>query len=105
LQQHAYKIFTIDKVIGSFIKQVQIIIGDSKSQDLLDNLKRDRATGVMGTQDMLSSQQNAEKLLGPDENLFRINLVCFTLSRNSGVTHVCYVALFNEGSYRPALGE
>ncbi|KAF8634812.1 hypothetical protein AX17_004064 [Amanita inopinata Kibby_2008] len=71
--QHAYKIFTIDKVIGAIIKQVQTVFSDPKSQELLDILKKDRALVSPTTQDHLSSRRNAEKVLGPDENLFHID--------------------------------
>jgi len=71
--KEAYKIFTIDKVIGSLIKQVQLLFGDGKSQDLLDVLKRERALASPTTQDLINSRKNAEKVLGPDENLFRVD--------------------------------
>ncbi|KAJ7475654.1 histone deacetylase complex, SIN3 component [Mycena latifolia] len=71
--KEAYKIFTIDKVIGSVIKQVQLLFGDGKSQDLLEILKRERALPCPTTQDLLNSRKNAEKVLGPDENLFRVD--------------------------------
>ncbi|KAJ7773028.1 histone deacetylase complex, SIN3 component [Mycena metata] len=69
----AYKIFTVDKVIGSLIKQVQLLFGDGKSQDLLEVLKRERALACPTTQDLINSRKNAEKVLGPDENLFRVD--------------------------------
>ncbi|PFH48078.1 hypothetical protein AMATHDRAFT_150621 [Amanita thiersii Skay4041] len=68
-----YKVFTIDKLIGAIIKQVQTIFSDSKSQELLDILKKDRALISPTTQDHLNSRRGAEKVLGPDENLFRID--------------------------------
>ncbi|KAJ4471621.1 histone deacetylase complex, SIN3 component [Lentinula aciculospora] len=69
----AYKIFTIDKLIGVIIKQVQLIFADPKSQDLLEILKRDRAVASPTSQDQINNRRNAEKVLGPDENLFRID--------------------------------
>ncbi|KAF8893642.1 hypothetical protein CPB85DRAFT_1230305 [Mucidula mucida] len=71
--KHAYKIFTIDKVIGSLIKQVQSALADQKSNDLLNRLKTDRGVPVLTIQDQINSRHNAEKILGPDENLFRID--------------------------------
>ncbi|KAJ6607345.1 hypothetical protein B0H10DRAFT_2071870 [Mycena sp. CBHHK59/15] len=71
--KEAYKIFTVDKVIGSLIKQVQVLFGDGKSQDLLEVLKRERALASPTTQDLINSRKNAEKVLGPDENLFRVD--------------------------------
>ncbi|TFK75487.1 hypothetical protein BDN72DRAFT_440795 [Pluteus cervinus] len=71
--KHAYKIFAIDKVIGILIKQVQAVFADPRSQELLENLKRDRAVRCPTTQDVTDSRNNADKILGPDENLFQID--------------------------------
>ncbi|KAF9260585.1 hypothetical protein L218DRAFT_1079264 [Marasmius fiardii PR-910] len=71
--KEAYKIFTIDKLIGVLIKQVQLIFSDPKSQDLLEVLKRDRALPSFTTQDQINSRRSAEKILGPDENIFRVD--------------------------------
>lgn len=77
--QDAFKIFTVDKVIASLIKQVQSVLSDSKSLDLHEQLKRDRGIVDLGPQDQINSRHNAEKILGPDENLFRIDWVRLTL--------------------------
>ncbi|KAJ7598545.1 histone deacetylase complex, SIN3 component [Mycena floridula] len=71
--QDAFKIFTIDKVIGALIKQVQAVFADPKSQELLEILKRDRSITYLTTQDQLNSRVSTEKALGPDENLFRVD--------------------------------
>ncbi|KAJ8087508.1 hypothetical protein PM082_006339 [Marasmius tenuissimus] len=71
--KEAYKIFTIDKLIGVIIKQVQLVFTDAKSSELLEVLKRDRALPSFTTQDQLNSRRSAEKILGPDENIFRID--------------------------------
>lgn len=94
--QEAYKLFTIDKLIGAIIKQVgrvtlwseittdigivgqvQIVLSDMKSSELLELLKKERAHGTLTTQDQINSRQNAERVIGPDENLFRIDWVRF----------------------------
>ncbi|KXN85581.1 Paired amphipathic helix protein pst1 [Leucoagaricus sp. SymC.cos] len=71
--KEAYKIFTVDKVIGGIIKQVQAIIADSRSQELLEILKRERSLASFTSQDQINSRRSAEKILGPDENLFHID--------------------------------
>ncbi|KAF5380136.1 hypothetical protein D9615_006181 [Tricholomella constricta] len=71
--REAYKTFTIDKVIGAIIKQAQAVFADPKSQDLLEILKKERSLVSPTTQDQINSRRNAEKVLGPDENLFRID--------------------------------
>jgi histone deacetylase complex regulatory component SIN3 len=50
-------------------------MADPKSQDLLEILKRDATIPVPTTQDQINSRHNAEKVLGPDENIFRIDWV------------------------------
>ncbi|TFK20645.1 hypothetical protein FA15DRAFT_689033 [Coprinopsis marcescibilis] len=71
--QHAYKIFTVDKVISAIIKQIQSVFSDAKSQDLLDTLRRERSLAATTSQDQINTRRSAEKVLGPDENLFRID--------------------------------
>ncbi|KAG1731662.1 uncharacterized protein EDB91DRAFT_1238915 [Suillus paluster] len=69
----AYRIFTIDKVIESLIKQVQLVLADAKSQELFEFLKRHRALQAPTIQDQLNSRRFAENVLGPDENIFRVD--------------------------------
>ncbi|TBU57446.1 hypothetical protein BD310DRAFT_880877 [Dichomitus squalens] len=71
--KHAYKLFTVDKVIGALIKQVQTILSDPKSQDLYELLRREREITSPTTQDLINCRRNTERVLGPDENLFRID--------------------------------
>jgi len=70
--KEAYEIFAIDKLIGAIINQVQVVLGDPKSLEL-ELLKKERTHGTLTTQDQINSRQNAERILGPDENLFRID--------------------------------
>jgi histone deacetylase complex regulatory component SIN3 len=62
--------------------KVQVILGDPKSLELLELLKKERIHGTLTTQDQLNSRQNAERILGPDENLFRIDWVRVFFHRN-----------------------
>ncbi|CCL98034.1 uncharacterized protein FIBRA_00028 [Fibroporia radiculosa] len=78
----AYKMFTIDKVVGAVIKQVQNILSDVKSQELFELLRRDREITSPTTQDQINARRNTEKVIGPDENLFRMDW----LPENSAVT-------------------
>ncbi|EKM56381.1 uncharacterized protein PHACADRAFT_172101 [Phanerochaete carnosa HHB-10118-sp] len=70
--QHGYKMFTIDKVAGAVVKQVQTILLDSKSLDLFDQLRRERDLPRPTTQDLTNLRRATEKVIGPDENLFRM---------------------------------
>ncbi|KDR72514.1 hypothetical protein GALMADRAFT_281285 [Galerina marginata CBS 339.88] len=71
--KESYKIFTVDKVIGAIIKQAQAVIADPKSQELLELLKRERAMMAPTMQDRINYRHLAENILGPDENVFRID--------------------------------
>ena len=55
--------------------QVQAVIADPKSQELLEIIKRERALTSLTTQDRINIRRSAEKVLGPDENIFRIDWV------------------------------
>ncbi|KIP11841.1 hypothetical protein PHLGIDRAFT_27677 [Phlebiopsis gigantea 11061_1 CR5-6] len=70
--QHAYKMFTVDKVIGSIVKQVQHILADPKSQELFEVLRRERGLARPTPQDLVNLRRATEKVIGPDENLFRM---------------------------------
>ncbi|KAH0834669.1 hypothetical protein J3R83DRAFT_10184 [Lanmaoa asiatica] len=69
----AYRIFTIDKVLGAFIKQVQLVLSDPRCHDLLELLRRDRALSSPTMQDQTNSRRLAENFVGPDENIYRID--------------------------------
>lgn len=71
--------FTIDKVVGSVVKQVQTILADTKSVDLFDQLRREREIPRPTTQQLINFRRAAEKILGPDENLFRMVWVCASI--------------------------
>lgn len=60
--------------------QVQAILMDPKSQELLELLKKERVYGTLSTQDQINSRQNAERIMGPDENLFRMDWVRSSVS-------------------------
>ena len=83
--------FTVDRVVGAIVKQVsslplrpttmlmlgqvQNVLSDAKSQDLYEFLRRDRELASPTTQDQINARRNTEKVVGPDENIFRIDWV------------------------------
>ncbi|KAH0834686.1 hypothetical protein J3R83DRAFT_10212 [Lanmaoa asiatica] len=71
----AYRIFTIDKVLGAFIKHVQLVLSDPRCHDLLELLRRDRALSSPTMQDQTNSRRLAENFVGPDENIYRIDWI------------------------------
>jgi paired amphipathic helix protein Sin3a len=54
------------------------MFADSKNQDLFEILKRERAMSLPTTQDQINHRRNTEKILGPDENLFRMDWVSWS---------------------------
>jgi len=65
--REAYKIFTVDKIIGSIIKQVQAIFTDAKSQELYNLFKEGQQPN-----DEVHYREAAARILGDLEHLFRI---------------------------------
>ncbi|KAF8140489.1 hypothetical protein EV363DRAFT_1152523 [Boletus edulis] len=68
----AYLLFTLDKLIAAFIKQVQSVLSDNKSQELWAMLQEARRTERLTNQDMIRYRREAERHVGPDEHLYRI---------------------------------
>jgi paired amphipathic helix protein Sin3a len=54
------------------------MFADSKNQDLFEILKRERSMSLPTAQDQLNNRRNTEKILGPDENLFRMDWVSWS---------------------------
>ncbi|KIJ29114.1 hypothetical protein M422DRAFT_54338 [Sphaerobolus stellatus SS14] len=71
----AYNVFTLDKVIGALIKQVQIILADSKNKELVQLLQRERENPSFSTQDQVNYRRKAESVIGMDEHLYKINYI------------------------------
>ena len=57
------------------MKQVQVALADAKCQELFDNLRREREMISPTPQDWSNSRKSAVKVIGPDENLFRMDWV------------------------------
>lgn len=71
----AYIMFTIDRVISSIIKQTQQINSDSKSQELIKLLKRDRSVDRTTNRQQMAYRNMADAVIGPDENIYRLEYV------------------------------
>ncbi|KAJ3535574.1 hypothetical protein NMY22_g6425 [Coprinellus aureogranulatus] len=69
------RIFTVDKVCGAIVKQMQIIQTEKKNEELLEIMRKERSLVLPTTQDLKNNRRNAEKVLGPDENMFRMDCV------------------------------
>jgi paired amphipathic helix protein Sin3a len=71
----AYTMFTLDRVVAAIVKQTQTILGDMKSQELFALLQRDRQRERTTTRQQIAYRYQAEGVLGPDENLYRLQFV------------------------------
>lgn len=71
----AYPAFTFDKVIAQILKQVTTILGDVRSQELWALLQRDRASDTTTGKQQIAYRTQAERVLAPEENLFKISWV------------------------------
>ena len=55
--------------------QTQTVLGDMKSQELFALLQRDRLTDKTTTRQQIAYRMQAESVLGPDENLYKLEFV------------------------------
>ncbi|EIW64077.1 uncharacterized protein TRAVEDRAFT_32917 [Trametes versicolor FP-101664 SS1] len=70
----AYNVFTLDRVIGAIIKQVQTVLADHKCQELWYLLRQARgAERAPTTQDTIRYRREAEGHVGSDEKLYRLD--------------------------------
>ncbi len=54
------------------ISQTQTLLSDARSQKLFDLLRTERDMGSLTTQDLINFRKNTERIVGTDENLFRM---------------------------------
>ncbi|KAI8981231.1 hypothetical protein BD414DRAFT_492058 [Trametes punicea] len=70
----AYNVFTLDRVIGAVIKQVQTVLADNKCQELWYLLQQARGTEKTATiHDLIRYRREAERHVGSDEKLYRLD--------------------------------
>jgi paired amphipathic helix protein Sin3a len=67
-----YLVFTLDKVVGALIKAAQVIMTDSKCQELQSIMEGDKGQEY---KDHIARRMKAESIVGKDENLYRIEWV------------------------------
>ncbi|KAI6135502.1 hypothetical protein EV401DRAFT_2085142 [Pisolithus croceorrhizus] len=68
----AFYLFTLDKLIAAFVKQVQSVVSDNKCQELWALLRDVRRVDVLTNQDMIRYRRESEKHVGSDEHLYRV---------------------------------
>ncbi|KAI0639840.1 hypothetical protein C8Q77DRAFT_1083126 [Trametes polyzona] len=72
----AYNVFTLDRVIGAIIKQVQTVLADNKCQELWYLLRQARGaerTATTTMHDIIRYRREAERHVGSDEKLYRLD--------------------------------
>ncbi|RUS19702.1 hypothetical protein BC937DRAFT_87073 [Endogone sp. FLAS-F59071] len=68
----AFTLFTIDKVVQSMIKQIQTIMMDNKSTELISLFEKDHQLDKTSPRLVSMYRMKAEEILGSDENVYRI---------------------------------
>ncbi|KAK2461462.1 hypothetical protein APHAL10511_005925 [Amanita phalloides] len=71
----AYQLFTLDKLITALVKQVQTILSDNRCQELWSFLQSAQNIETITNQDVARYRRVAEKLVGPDDHLYRLQWV------------------------------
>ncbi|KAG8924574.1 Transcriptional regulatory protein sin3 [Tulasnella sp. 418] len=72
----AYPLFTIDKVVGSIIKQVQSVLADVKNKELLNMLRKERTSPTpYSIQEQINARRTTEQIIGAEENVYRITWI------------------------------
>ncbi|TPX67159.1 hypothetical protein CcCBS67573_g07586 [Chytriomyces confervae] len=68
----AYLGYTLDKVVSTLVKQIQVVMADPLSNDLLELYLRDRSKHASSARQENVYRLNAERLLD-DDNLYRLD--------------------------------
>ncbi|KAJ3249630.1 Transcriptional regulatory protein sin3 [Chytriomyces hyalinus] len=68
----AYLGYTLDKVVSTLVKQIQVVMADPLSNDLLELYLRDRSKHASSARQENVYRLNAERLL-EDDNLYRLD--------------------------------
>lgn len=71
----AYMMFTIDKVAQAMLKQAQIIVTDTKSEELMSLFEKDRSLERTTVRQQIIYRMQAESVLEKDENLYRLEWI------------------------------
>ncbi|KAF5368328.1 hypothetical protein D9758_002152 [Tetrapyrgos nigripes] len=74
----AYHLFTLDKLIIALVKQVQTIISDAKCQELWTLLQSAHNSDAISNQDIIRYRREAERHVGQDDHLYRIQWIQVT---------------------------
>ncbi|KAI8150039.1 hypothetical protein BJV82DRAFT_585571 [Fennellomyces sp. T-0311] len=71
----AHVLFTIDKLVHSIIKQIQLVTMDEKCVELVELFRSDQTLDSTCPRIMSVYRLRAEEIVGSDENLYKVNFV------------------------------
>lgn len=71
-RNRAYKLYTVDKVLQAIVKHLHSIVSDVKSSDVLVLFEHDRTRPNSSAKEQILYRMKVSSVLGPDENMFRI---------------------------------
>jgi paired amphipathic helix protein Sin3a len=72
-RNRAHEFYTIDKVVQALVKHAHSIVTDSRSSEVLALFQDDRNETTSDVKAQIAYRMNVKKIIGPDENLFRID--------------------------------
>lgn len=71
-RNRAYQLYTVNKVLQAIAKQLQTIVSDTKSSDILVLFENDRVKPTSSAKEQILYRVKASSVLGTDESMFRI---------------------------------
>ncbi|KAG6845379.1 hypothetical protein H0H87_010488, partial [Tephrocybe sp. NHM501043] len=71
----AYHLFTLDKLIAALVKQVQTVLSDNRCQEIWKLCKSTQNAEIHTTQDVIRYRREAERHVGQDDHLYRLQWV------------------------------
>ncbi|KAK9469030.1 hypothetical protein V1512DRAFT_258454 [Lipomyces arxii] len=73
-RNRAFKMYTVDKVVQAIAKHVHTIISDAKCSEIIMLYEKDRNQPKTTSREQIIYRLQVETILGPDENVFRLEL-------------------------------
>ncbi|CAO3597100.1 unnamed protein product [Absidia cylindrospora] len=71
----AYLLFTIDKLVHAFVKQIQAVTVDADSVELVRLFRSDQELDVTSRRILSLYRLRAEEIVGSEDNIYKINFV------------------------------
>lgn len=84
----AYKCYTLDKVVQSFVKHMHAMVTDSKTSDMIVLFEQDRHSPATTAKNQILYRMRARALMSTDENMFKI-----TFQENTNSVNIQFVGI------------